>query len=179
MKRFLVRIPLASALLLGAFAALILSACAESQTGGPTDTTATAGQQQGGPVQQSDGAMQQGRRGSRQGAVTAQSTVTLLRKGVRNVASNRAVQNINGWQKKLQQQGGGAEQSLLQIDSTLGELKTELLADRIDGPATGALLSKLGQQTTQAAQNASGSTAQQLRQLGQLLTQAGNQMPTR
>jgi hypothetical protein len=178
MKRFLVRIPLASALLLGTFVALILSACAESQTGGPTDTTATAGQQQGGPVQQSDGAMQQGRRGSRQGAVTAQSTVTLLRKGVRNVASNRAVQNINGWQKKLQQQGG-AEQSLSQIDSTLGELKTELLADRIDGPATGALLSKLGQQTTQAAQNASGSTAQQLRQLGQLLTQAGNQMPTR
>ena len=178
MKRFLVRIPLASALLLGAFVALILSACAESQTGGPTDTAAAAGQQQGGPVQQSDGAMQQGRRGSRQGAVTAQSTVTLLRKGVRNIASNRAVQNINGWQKKLQQQGG-AEQSLSQIDSTLGELKTELLADRIDGPATGALLSKLGQQTTQAAQNASGSTAQQLRQLGQLLTQAGNQMPTR
>ena len=178
MKRFLVRIPLASALLLGAFVALILSACAESQTGGPTDTTATAGQQQGGPVQQSDGAMQQGRRSSRQGAVTAQSTVTLLRKGVRNVASNRAVQNINGWQKKLQQHGG-AGQSLSQIDSTLGELKTELLADRIDGPATGALLSKLGQQTTQAAQNASGSTAQQLRQLGQLLTQAGNQMPTR
>ena len=177
MKRFLVRIPLASALLLGAFAALILSACAESQTGGPTDTTATAGQQQGSPVQQSDGAMQQGRRGSRQGAVTAQSTVTLLRKGVRNVASNRAVQNINGWQKKLQQQDD-AGQSLSQIDSTLGELKTELLADRIDGPATGALLSKLGQQTTQAAQDASGSTAQQLRQLGQLLTQAGNQMPT-
>ena len=177
MKRFLAGIPIASALLLGAFAALTLSACAESQTGGPADTTATAGQQQGGPGQQSDGAMQQGRRGSRQGAVTAQSTVTLLRKGVRNVASNRAVQNINGWQKKLQQQGG-AGQSLSQIDSTLGELKTELLADRIDGPATGALLSELGQQTTQAAQNASGSTAQQLRQLGRLLTQAGNQMPT-
>lgn len=163
-------------LLLGVFVVCALSACTESQTSSTaTDTTAAADQQQSGAIQQDSGTMQQGRRGGQQGAVTAQGTVSLLRQGVRNVASNQAVQNINGWQQKLQQQSGSG-QTLSQINSTLGELKTELLADQIDGQATGTLLSQLGQQTTKVAQSASGSTAQQLQQLGQLLTQAGNQL---
>lgn len=168
-------------LLLGVFVVFALSACTESQTSSTaTDTTAAADQQQSGAIQQDSGTMQQGRRGGQQGAVTAQGTVSLLRQGVRNVASNQAVQNINGWQQKLQQQKlqqqSGSGQTLSQINSTLGELKTELLADQIDGQATGTLLSQLGQQTTKVAQSASGSTAQQLQQLGQLLTQAGNQL---
>lgn len=163
-------------LLLGVFVVFALSACTESQTSSTaTDTTAAADQQQSGAIQQDSGTMQQGRRGGQQGTVTAQGTVSLLRQGVRNVASNQAVQNINGWQQKLQQQSGSG-QTLSQINSTLGELKTELLADQIDGQATGTLLSQLGQQTTKVAQSASGSTAQQLQQLGQLLTQAGNQL---
>jgi hypothetical protein len=151
-------------LLLATLAVLGLSACAEGGGGEGTDSVTVdsvlAGQQRGG--------MRQGM----SGGATPQSTITMLRKGVRNIAVNQAVQNINGWQEKLQQQSGDAAFS--QIDDNLGRLKNELTATDLDAQAIADLLSQLGQQTTKAAQNASGPSAQQLQQLGTLLSEAGN-----
>lgn len=154
-------------LLFSASVVLGLSACTEGGRGEGADTTAlnadttlTNSQDRMG-VAQPDSA-------------TAPTTISLLRQGVRNIALNKAMQNINGWQRRLQQQSGNP--ALAQINTTLDQLKTELQATQLDGPAVGDLLLQLGQQTNQAAQNVSGHHRQQLQQLGQVLSDAGRRL---
>lgn len=158
-----------SFLMLAAAIALALSACTESETGMSIDTTNTgaAGTTQNQPPAQID---QQQDGGTPQ--VSAQRTVSLLRQGLQNVPVNQAMQNINSWQQQLQQRGG---QSFQKINTTLDQLKSELQASQIDGPAVGELLTQLGQQTRQVASNTPGQQ-QQIQQLGQVLTQTGQQL---
>jgi predicted small secreted protein len=148
----------------------LLAACAE-QTGdqgaGMDTTTATT------QTDTMDGDMAQpGMMGDGPEA-TPQATLSALEGGVRQMPVSAAVSNINGWQKKLRNSDA---QGASQIVSTLGELKNALQQSQIDGQRVGDLLSQLGEQTTQAADNVQGQQATQLKQLGSTLSKAGSQL---
>lgn len=158
-------------LLLGAFVALGLSACAEgTEDGLDADTTDTAmAPPPGAEDGMQDGAMQDG--GTMGDSVTVQGTINMLRQGVTTMPVNAAVRNINGWQSRIEDRS-----ELSDLNDNLDALKEELQADQIDDQAVGDLLTQLGDQTNQAAQNAPAQQMPRLQTLGQTLTQAGNQL---
>lgn len=106
-------------------------------------------------------------------SVTLESTLNSLQGGITNIAPDAAVSNIDGWISRLEQVGG---ESTAPIVQGLQSLRGELTASSIDGQAVGGILSQLGQQTSQLAGTVQGATAQQLEQLGSLLSQAGQQL---
>ena len=164
MKRFFPRI--ARPLLLAALLALGLSACTEEQTTGngpDADTTARVEGDLARPGAH-DG------RKMAPGSVSAESTISLLRQNVQDIPTNRAIQNINAWQQRLQ----GTEWTT--VTSLLESLKMELTASQIDAQAVGELLVKMGARTSTAADSVSGGTARGLDQLAQTLTQTGEQL---
>ena len=101
-------------------------------------------------------------------APTVQGTIDALKGGLTSVPADAAVANIEGWQAQLEGSDNAAVQA---IAAELGQLKTALQADSIDGTQVGQLLCDLGQKTTAAAGGDSGLT-----ELGTLLTQAGNNL---
>ena len=101
-------------------------------------------------------------------APTVQGTIDTLKGGLTAIPVDAAVANIEGWEAQL---GGSSDPAVQSIASQLGELKTALQADSIDGAQVGSLLVSLGQGTTAAAGGDSGLT-----ELGNLLTQAGGSL---
>lgn len=69
-------------------------------------------------------------------------------------------------------------EALDEIATDLESLREELDDDTIDGPDVGDILTRLGQKTTAVAGNAqlAGAAAGTLQRLGQMLTQAGQQL---
>ena len=81
-----------------------------------------------------------------------------------------AVANIEAWQERLR---GAGDDSLTAVADQLESLKTELQAETPDSAAIGTLLTDLAQATEQAAQGATGDTAQQLSDLASQLAGDG------
>ncbi len=99
-------------------------------------------------------------------APTVDETISALKGGLTAIPLDAAIANIEDWQAQL---GGSSDAAVQDISSQLGELKTALQADTIDGTEVGGLLVRLGKGTTAAAGGDSGLT-----ELGSVLTQAGN-----
>ena len=86
-----------------------------------------------------------------------------------------AVANIEAWQERLR---GAGDDSLTAVADQLEILKTELQADSPDSAAISSLLADLAEATQQAAQGATGDTAQQLNDLASQLGGDGGMMET-
>ena len=97
---------------------------------------------------------------------TVDETISTLQGGLTAIPLDAAISNIEGWQAQLD---GSSDAAVQDISSQLGELKTALQADTIDGTEVGGLLVRLGEGTAAAAGGDSGLT-----ELGGVLTQAGN-----
>ena len=100
-------------------------------------------------------------------SVDLDSTIAALKSGITSLRPEAAVSTIESWQSQLQ----GTE-----IAETLGQLKIALSGGGTTGPAIGKILSDLGSQTATSAGTTSGDAMSKLKQLGQLLSQAGSSL---
>ena len=108
---------------------------------------------------------------NRIGAEDFDSTTSALNQGVRSLAIERAVSEVDGWQKTLEASG---DPGLQPIADNLGELKELLTAETLDARAIGRLLVELGDRTQAVAVSGTASqVADRLQLLSQLLTDEG------
>lgn len=172
-------------LVLGAFVALGLSACAEGQQGQTgADTAATNQDTAMAGGQQGMGQQGMGQGGMQQDSVTLQSTNQMLQQGVTQMSTQAAIQNIQGWEQKLQglNASGQAQQAISDITNTLGTLRSELEGGgQPDGQAVSQAFSQLNSQMQTLMQNTQnldlqGQQKQQLQQLSQAVQQASQQL---
>ena len=106
--------------------------------------------------------------------VTVASTLELLGDELTNVSvRQRALSNIENWQAQLAASDDPALQSIAEL---LGELGTALNDNPVDTQEVSGLLVSLGENTTAAAENAEEDLADQLTELGALLTNAGQSL---
>ncbi|MGI9176100.1 MAG: hypothetical protein ACR2GR_12375 [Rhodothermales bacterium] len=101
------------------------------------------------------------------------ATIQALQGDITAMDPAAAVDNINAWQAELEASG---DEALQGIASDLGELKNQLSQMPPNGGEVGQTLTRLGEQTTQAAASAEAGVAEQLNQLGSLLSDAGAQL---
>lgn len=150
--------------------ALSLTACAsETETDAGTEPDMTT--EEPAPDTQGTAGMDQLMNGEAQ--ATPQGTVSLLQQGVTNIAADQAVSNIEGWITQLE---GADVPGASEIVSNLESLRSALESQPIDGAEVGNLLTELGQQTTDAAAEATGQQMTQLQTLGETLSSAGEQL---
>jgi hypothetical protein len=100
------------------------------------------------------------------------STIEALRGGLVEAKAG-ATRSINSWAETL---GNSGDEQLTAIAEELQNLKAALSGDGLDSGPLQESLRKLGQQTTQAAAGADGATADKVRQIGELLSQAAEQL---
>ncbi len=99
------------------------------------------------------------------------NTSAALEAGVSTLAPSAAIRVIDLWYGTLK---NAERDDLHAIANLLAELKDELQAERLDGPAIGDLMLRLGEQTTSAAADADDARlSPKLEHLGTLLTRAG------
>jgi hypothetical protein len=104
-------------------------------------------------------------------------TISALQAGIENLAIERALSEIDGWEQKLEESG---DPQLAPIAENLRQLRALLTADRLDGIAIGLLLSVLGEQVHGVASGSLGeSIGGKLRQLGGLLATEGRAVSDR
>jgi ABC-type transporter Mla subunit MlaD len=97
-------------------------------------------------------------------------TIDALSSDLTSIDPKNALEVISTWRRSLSH---SSNDDLKQISDGLGELKDALSASSLDGKKIGSILKRLGQQTTAAAKEADGEIANQVKQIGQLLTKAG------
>lgn len=168
-------------LVLGAFVTLGLSACAEGQTGDGADTAATnqdtamAGGQQG---------MGQQQGGMMEDSVSLQNTNQMLQQGVTTMSTQAAIENIEGWEQKLENldASGQVQQVASDMVNTLGDLRSALEGGgQPDAQQVGQAFAQLNSQMQTLMQNASslnlqGQQQQRLQQLQQSIQQASQEL---
>ncbi len=97
-------------------------------------------------------------------------TISALQGGLTSVPPATAVSVIDSFEKQVSSLGA------TQIATDLSQLKELLTSGSATGPAIGKVLSQLGEQTTSAASGADATVSSKLRQLGQLLADAGKSL---
>jgi hypothetical protein len=104
-------------------------------------------------------------------------TISALRGGVENMAIERALSEIDGWEQKLEESG---DPQLAPIAENLRQLRALLTADRLDSSTIGLLLGVLGEQVHGVASGSLGkSIGDKLQQLGGLLATEGRAVSDR
>lgn len=99
------------------------------------------------------------------------STTSALRDGVRSLAIERALPEIDGWREKLKASG---DPTLQPIADELGELKEQLTAEDPDENAIGRLLVDIGDRVQAVAVSGTATpVADRLQLLSTLLTDEG------
>ncbi len=99
------------------------------------------------------------------------STVSTLREGVMQLALDRAVSEVDGWQRKL---AATDNPELVPISDNLTALSTELRREPLDGMVIGGLLSTLGRQVQEVSGTGTGKPiADKLEGLSRLLASEG------
>lgn len=101
------------------------------------------------------------------------ATVHSLKNGLTGIPVSAAIDNTETWQQQLLQSG---EPALQDIGREIGNLQSLLSSGSLDGGAIGRSLSMLGAQTNQAAATAPADLQSGLRDLGDLLLQAGGKL---
>ncbi len=98
-------------------------------------------------------------------------TISVLQSGVENIAIERALSEIDGWEQKLEESG---DPQLAPIAENLRQLRSLLTAESLDRRTIGVLLGVLGEQVRDVASGSLGeSVGGKLRQLGGLLDTEG------
>jgi hypothetical protein len=106
-------------------------------------------------------------------ATRLDNTLSALKGGITALAMEKAVKNIEGWEKAL----SNAEKPELEpIVKDLGKLKKMLQNQELDGAAIGKLLAKLGKATAKAAADAPQTSSKKLQNLGDMLSGAGKEL---
>jgi hypothetical protein len=86
----------------------------------------------------------------------------------------RTARSVEGWISLLDESGSSA---LKPIADGLRQLQTELGKDKLNGAAIGKLLSRLGEQTTEAANAAEDKdVSSKVKRIGDLLSKAGKSL---
>ena len=96
------------------------------------------------------------------------STIESLSKGLAH-AKGGASRSLHSWVETL---NGSKSPALHTLASELKQLDTLLSSDKPSGPALKKALASIGQHTTAAAGSAEGATADKIKQIGKLLTDA-------
>ena len=96
------------------------------------------------------------------------STIESLSKGLTHAKSG-ATRSIHSWIETL---NASKAPALHTLATELKQLDTLLNGDKASGPAVQKALASIGQHTTAAAASAEGATADKIKQLGKLLTEA-------
>jgi hypothetical protein len=98
----------------------------------------------------------------------------LFRGRVYRASIEKAIEEIEGWQCKLEAAGGP---DLASIAENLGQLRTLLAADHLDADAVGWLLSELGEQTVRVGgSGVPEAVDERLQRLGGLLDADGRML---
>jgi hypothetical protein len=98
-------------------------------------------------------------------------TISALQGGVENLALERALGEIDGWEQRLEESG---DPELVPIAENLRQLRVLLTAGSIDRVAVGKLLNTLGEQVQGVASGGLGaSIAEKLQVLGGILNTEG------
>ena len=97
--------------------------------------------------------------------VDIDSTISALQRDLTSIPTDQAVAIINNWQQEL---------SGTDLAEDFGELKEALLSG--DTSSIAEILVYLGEDTQNAAANATGDVATKVQRLGELLSQAGNSL---
>ena len=96
------------------------------------------------------------------------STIHSLDQGLTH-AKTGAVRSINSWVETL---SGAGEPALSTLADELKHLEELLASDKATGPQLKKALTSLGKHTTAAAASAEGASADKIKQIGKLLTDA-------
>lgn len=102
-----------------------------------------------------------------------QTTIEAAEGGLTSLPAATALDVIGQWQTTLR---GANQPALTEIANDLQALEQQLQASPINGNEIGQILTRMGQRTTAVAPQAEGATVERLQRLGELLTQAGNQL---
>ncbi len=97
--------------------------------------------------------------------VDVDTTIGALQQGLTSVPVEEAIAIIESWQQQLQ----GSD-----LAEDLGDLKQALLSG--DVASIAQIMSDLGEDTSDAAANATGDVAVKVEQLGELLSEAGQSL---
>jgi hypothetical protein len=106
-------------------------------------------------------------------AAKLDNTIKAFQSGITTMSPDQGVKSINAWLKKLENTDFRGTKS---IHDSLSKLKKHLELGNLDGVAIGELLRKLGDATVRAAGQASGKNADKIKQLGQVLSDCGDEM---
>lgn len=98
-------------------------------------------------------------------SIDVDTTIAALQQGLTSVPLEDAIAVIESWQQQLQ----GTD-----LAEDLGDLKQALQSG--DVSSISEILSDLGEDTSEAAADASGDVAVKVEQLGELLSQAGQSL---
>lgn len=93
-----------------------------------------------------------------------------LENGIETISAEKGVDLIEKWEDSLKDVNGTGAKSILR---DLGALKTALKAKQPDSAKISSLLKKLGQETTEIADEAEGTASDKLKAIGKGLTKAG------
>jgi hypothetical protein len=106
-------------------------------------------------------------------ATRLDNTLSALKGGITALAADKAVKNIEGWEKALSE---ADKPELEPIVKDLGKLKKMLQGSELDGPAIGKLLTKLGKATAKAAGDAPQTSSKKLQNLAEMLSSSGKEL---
>jgi hypothetical protein len=102
------------------------------------------------------------------------ATLETLRGRVYRASMERAIAEVRGWRRRLEETG---DLDLASIAENLGELETLLAADHLDAAAVGQLLSQLGEQTVKVGgSGVPEAVDEKLQRLGGLLDADGRML---
>ena len=107
-----------------------------------------------------------------QGQAEVEATLSTIESsgGLLGIEPSAASRNVASWASRTRAAG------LSDVADDLDSLESELNKSAIDGRAVGALLTRLGTGTTQAASGASPMLSKSLSRLGEMLRAAGQQL---
>jgi hypothetical protein len=102
------------------------------------------------------------------------ATLETFRGRVYRASMERAIAEVRGWRRRLEETG---DLDLASIAENLGELETLLAADHLDAGAVGQLLSELGEQTVKVGgSGVPEAVDEKLQRLGGLLDADGRML---
>ena len=102
------------------------------------------------------------------------ATIETFRGRVYRASMERAIEEVRGWRRRLEETG---DPDLTSIAENLGELETLLAADHLDAGAVARLLSELGDQTVKVGgSGVPEAVDEKLQRLGGLLDADGRML---
>jgi len=96
------------------------------------------------------------------------ATIKAFQDGITNLSAAQGIKNIEAWEETLKDADFRGAKT---IHENLGKLKKLLQSDNLDGGAIVGLLKTLGEETVRASSHAEGKQAEQIKELGELLSQ--------